>query len=390
MKAAEKGKKHPNPKPKQEPAAPYVMVPLDFQEAESQLELFRYLTPRGYSSTIEVFDAIPKYLHRTEKTTELGTQMREFKLGDKTYTVEITPAHLGAQKLNVFPGPREELVEGAVRKLFIDRIEPEQERKLVEMSNEDGNAAIRFRLPLVDICKELKEHGHEFNSRQVREALDVLSKTLISAKTEDDRHVMGESGRPILNFSYISEKDSGDDRTILLITFHPLIARGILTQRHRAYDFSQEMSLNKPLSRWLFRRMCWQHAGATYGNAYEIWLNVIMRESGMAEKATHEAIRRVIEALTEMQEKGVLFPPLGMEQAWSVEKTYHEASGPGRPKIKNAKFLLYPSHKVVDDIKDVNIKRARNPKLTKTAKGPGVAPGAGLGVGARQLPLAAQ
>jgi hypothetical protein len=85
-----------------------------------------------YSNTIELYDAVPKYfsnprlMDRMRKDGKyLPMLERLFKHRGEMYTVKIWPARLedrqGGEK-HYYPGPREELVEEALRKLACDHL----------------------------------------------------------------------------------------------------------------------------------------------------------------------------------------------------------------------------------------------------------------------------
>src|SRR5262245_60326434 len=102
-----------------------------------QLVLFQTLLPEddpdeNFSNTIEFYDAIPKYFSNPRLMDSMrkdGIYLprleRDFQHRGETYKVTIRPARLtgrdGMDK-EYYPGPREELVEEALRKLACDRL----------------------------------------------------------------------------------------------------------------------------------------------------------------------------------------------------------------------------------------------------------------------------
>ena len=130
-----------------------------------QLQLFQTFLPdddERYSNTIELYDAIPKYFtnpRAMEGMRQDGKYLpeleRSFRHRNETYRVTIYPArvkdHAGQVK-EYYPGPREELVEDALRKIACDHMNG------VYL---DDKAGVQF--TLYELKQELKGYGHEIH-----------------------------------------------------------------------------------------------------------------------------------------------------------------------------------------------------------------------------------
>jgi hypothetical protein len=99
-----------------------------------QLSLFQtFLSDEErYSNTIELYDAVPKYFsnHKIMASMRKSGQYlpilkREFVHKGDTYLLYVRPARLmypNGEEMEYYPGPREELIEEALRKIACDRL----------------------------------------------------------------------------------------------------------------------------------------------------------------------------------------------------------------------------------------------------------------------------
>ncbi len=151
-----------------------------------QLALFQTFFPDDhndhYSNTIELYDAIPKYVTNpklVDAMREGGKYLplleRPFHHRGEVFTVTIRPARLkdreGREK-EYYPSPREELVEEALRKLACDRLNG------VYLDNLVG---VQF--TLYELKQELRNRGHDIHLQSLIEALKIGHGVSNSRKT---------------------------------------------------------------------------------------------------------------------------------------------------------------------------------------------------------------
>src|SRR5499426_2871620 len=154
-----------------------------------QLVLFQTFLPEDdtdekFSNTIEFYDAIPKYFSNPrlmESMRKDGIYLprleRDFQHRGETYKVTIRLARLtgrdGMDK-EYYPGPREELVEEALRKLACDRLNG------VYL---DDQAGVQF--TIYELRQELVARGHGINVPDLVESLKIGNLATISVQKAD-------------------------------------------------------------------------------------------------------------------------------------------------------------------------------------------------------------
>src|SRR5271166_3602307 len=145
-----------------------------------QLELLApwYAQRPEDSRTLDLFDAVPKYPFATTRFVDQAERIAvDFKFASKLYRAEILPAQIkdsktGQERL-VFPGGREELVERALRYLAVQQVAK------VRLTNADGRHSVTVFFTLSMLRRHLEKLGHGFNLAEIKEALDILSGTMM-------------------------------------------------------------------------------------------------------------------------------------------------------------------------------------------------------------------
>src|SRR6266403_412237 len=277
---------------------------------EVQLELLApwYTQNTSESRTLDFFDAIPKYPFSVTTTIEKSERIEvPFTLRGKKYTAEIVPARIkdaqtGQERL-VFPGSREELVERALRFIAVQQI---AKTKLTP-DLETGRQAVTVFFTLSMLRRHLEGLGHGFRLSAIKEALDILSDTLIEIRLEADDEPGQSKRRRFMKGTILSnytgdfaEGDSTGEDSRAAMTFHPLATQAILELAYFPINQARVGAL--------------KHL---------------------------DAVRN---ALKEMKQRGVL----SKLQAFDEKLAYAPTNG--RSKIINAVWTLYPSDEFVDEI----------------------------------------
>jgi len=327
---------------------------------EVQLELLApwYTQNTSESRTLDFFDAIPKYPFSV--TTTIGKSERievPFTLRGKKYTAEIVPARIkdaqtGQERL-VFPGGREELVERALRFIAVQQI---AKTKLTP-DLETGRQAVTVFFTLSMLRRHLEGLGHGFRLSAIKEALDILSDTLIEIRLEADDEPGQSKRRRFMKGTILSnytgdfaEGDSTGEDSRAAMTFHPLATQAILELAYFPINQARVGSLKHPLARWLTTRMSHNYRqarkkGFVQKDGYQMSLKTILEERGLVPEARlRNNLDAVRNALKEMKQRGVL----SKLQAFDEKLAYAPTNG--RPKIINAVWTLYPSDEFVDEI----------------------------------------
>ncbi len=311
----------------------------------------------GYSNTIELYDAIPKYVPSTrrmgmlrENGVYLKTLRRKFQYGRKEhkrwYKVEITPARLSDKHGNekeYYPNQRVELAEEALRRVSCDQL------SAVYL---DGFAGVRF--TLYQLRKELASRGHTINYPDLIEDLKIGHNAGMIL-TFDDGSEINAPIFPVLGLTKRHQWEEHGRHTRCFVQFHPLVTRSIDEITYRQFHYATGMQLKKPLSRWLFKRLSHVYRQASTRNSYHISHSTIIRDSGLV-NATRmdDQIRDVSETLDELsgvnlaerrkaRKQGIPYKRPANRELWMVTNYKLEPTIGPRGKIEEVVYTIHPS-----------------------------------------------
>jgi hypothetical protein len=303
-----------------------------------QLELFKIddQNSESFSNTIEIYDMMPKYhFGGVERKMDqyLDVLEREFVFRDRKYNLNISPAAIVDKKTSktiyYYPSQREELVEDVLRKLSASR-----DRGVYL----DGEAGVKF--TLYEVQKELEKIGHGYNINQIKQAIEICSKTSIEIRSKDGAEISYISN--IFPLAIIDRADRADGKNMAAVMFHPLVTKSINEGTFRLINYERMMSMKMPLARWLHKRISHLFSQATVDNPYKIKLSTIVRDSGMkVYKTISERIRQVSKAMDELKDAKII-------------SSYEIDPDKQKNKILDATYALYVSEEFVADVKKAN------------------------------------
>lgn len=319
-----------------------------------QLKLFELVAvdEPEFSSTIELYDAIPKYHwgKRPPAPKEdglLGPLERKFSHKGKDYKVTIVPAYIEDRKgewRQVFPGKREEFVEDALRKIAVDK-------KGVYIIDQ---ASVFF--TLYELRKELKKMGHTYSNAQLREAIHVC---------QGANMILEDAGGSIMFrhalFGAVGLMTKEDwkrhgKNAKCVLQFHPLVTDSINQMTYRPINYPQVMGYKEDLARWFYKRLAHQYLQAGFGKKYEILLSTIIQNSSMKPAPRlRKNLEKVRNALKVMQSRGDVM-------IWKEEKILE-----GR-RIVDAKFIIQTSIPFNREITRANVKMKELRKINRGQK----------------------
>jgi hypothetical protein len=307
-----------------------------------QLGLFGHFLPDNghYSNTIELYDAIPKYYlnKRSLKTKRkngqyLETLERTFQHKGQDYKVLIAPARLqdeNNQDKEYYPGPREELVEDALRKLTSDRLNG------VYLDNDVG---VQF--TLYELKEELTRNGHSISLNDLKKSLEICKNTTIKifSINGDDECILHANIFQVLAISTRKDWLKNPKKARCYVKFNPLVTKSVNTLTYRQFDYTKYMAYKHRLTRWFHKRLFHNFTQAGIGQTFNIRLSTIMRDSGMhIYKNNSKNVGEVEKALNELQKFGV------------ISEYEKEESRGAKNKILEVKYTLYPSAYLIDEI----------------------------------------
>ena len=322
----------------------------DYEQSQPlQMSLFGFLDlkpidQQRYSNTIELYDFMPKY--HWGKVERIGGEFlrvleREFECKGTKYKIEIAPAVItdrdGVKRYH-YPSKREELVEDALRRLATT----EQGIFL------DDRASVTF--TLYQLQQELKQNGHDYNVRQLKDALLICNRTNITVTTEDGAAVLSASMFETLSLQTREDWKGTGQKTKAFVRFNSLVSQSIKSGEFRQLDYEKAMSYGSVIARQLHKRMSHHFTQSSITTRYEIKLSTIIRDFGLTAYAwISQNLRDVETALNEMKDKNTIL-------VYTVKKTIDASQ---RNKLIDAKFTVIPHPNFSNVVMDANKRHKR-------------------------------
>jgi hypothetical protein len=329
--------------------------------------------PADLSNTVELWDAIPKYIVSARTQAWAALKDKRLPLYKQTFHYEPQPRAKGRTQqllvtiaparfeepdetgvmteIEVFPSADEELIEEAIRKIFADQVNGGHDAK---------SARVYFTLGMV--YRELRARNKTRSYKQIMRSLRIMNACNITVTPATGGRSIVAS--PILpNLAAVSRKDwLADPDSRFMVTFNELMHRAITNLTFRQLNYKSLMSLKSPLARWLFKRLSHEYINAGLLVPYAVSYSSIARDSGYLQ---NPKISRNIEkldlALAELESARVLL---------SVRKETAEARV-GQP-TGDTMYMLTPNPDFIADVKAAN---SRNNAINDTARARGLKTG---------------
>ena len=311
------------------------------QSEPTQLRLFDLSkqSPDKYSNTIEMYDSMPKYYFGgVERIKGGGLEglpilVRDFVYRGKGFKIEIAPAAIVDKKsgktIHYYPSQREELVEDVIRKIAANK-----RKKGIYL---DEDLAVRF--TYYEVEQELLKIGHGYSTAQIKQAIEICSKTIIEITSKEGNQVSQTS--TLFPFVAKESKEMGSQERVIVM-FHPLVTKSVDLGTYRAINYERLMKLKMPLARWLHKHISHVFTQATERNPYTIKLSTIVTNSGMKSyKNISDTIKQVTKALDELIKCQTV-----ANYKMDVQKE--------KNKILDVLFSLFMSEQFVTDITKAN------------------------------------
>lgn len=258
------------------------------------------------SNTVEIWECIPKYFLTPKKCEELRTPTGhadpykwDYFYKGTEFSVKIQPALVmeedGTYKA-YFPGTTEELVEEVLKKILSDQ-------NYGIHDTEKKETWVKFSLSMIH--KELKFMGRERNRNQIKQAIEVMSSsvlTLYKGKKEVWKGSIIQDLVTVGREEYLTDTDS------LHIARLPLfISQSIDQLDYRQFNYGRLMDCNEQLTRWLYKQLINRYKQANTTNSYHFMYSAVARDSGLLQQSNERRNRqKVLSALDELKEIGVI------------------------------------------------------------------------------------
>jgi len=320
------------------------------QEQLTFFQAFAAGTPSGYTQLVEFFDSIPKFFLTPQSSARNAEPLEihrfQFRWGEHDWTATIAPVVVESRgsdgktmRKDIMPGPREETIYRALKKMAAD---PSAQRVIRET-----NVVLRFTLS--QLRAELREVGHEYKIWELKEGLEVLNRSpLTITNTTQNKKLYSGSYIALQYFS--DESDDSGTRSRVEVAFNELALAAIRAKLYYRIHYGRLLSLS-PVGAWIYERLTrnFRQAGADHG--YKLSLSAILRSGLRPRPDIRQNVRQLRTVLNELVEKEVLAMYPGAKE----EVTYEPKTGkPGRPPIQEVVWTVWPHENVVRDIRTDN------------------------------------
>ncbi len=313
-----------------------------------QYDLFTsFLTNNGdeVANALELWDAIPKYFLTHKQQEKLRTDKGhadpyqwEYTYRGKPCAVKLQPALIeqddGSYKA-FFPSVTEELVEETLKKFLTDQQYGRHDPDNVE-------SWVRFTLGL--IYRELKARGRERNRKQIRHAISIMNRCILSVYEDGIEIYSGPILSDLITVNrgeYLADTDSQHAARLPFF-----LSLGINRLQYRQFNYGRLMDCNDQLTRWLYKLLIHRYRQASLIDTYHFLYSGVQQGSGLLQQGRDVDNRnKIVRSLKELQKKGVLL-------SYTAE---NEKSG---RKIADVKYTVTGATEFIKEQKAAN-KRAR-------------------------------
>lgn len=247
------------------------------------LDLFALdpLLDKNYSNTLEIYDLAGKFLYdkhnkylssASAEETEF-TRITNYK--DMELRISVTAANIERikdgkkQRVFVFPGAREEIIEDVLRKLATER---RAEAYEATTGTNAGSKFVGVAFTLYEVYEELKRVGKSYSYAEIREALHIMNRSILSIQSMDNSIDLAAPFFPIMAIA-----DRGIKKeTRSLVCFHPMVTDVILTLNFRRYNYAKALEFSRHYTRLTYKRLCHRWVQAAPGKPYTILLSTLI------------------------------------------------------------------------------------------------------------------
>jgi hypothetical protein len=310
--------------------------------------------PQDLSNTVELWDAIPKYIVSARTQAWAALKDKRLPLYKQTFHYEPQPRQKGQTQhllvtiaparfeeadetgamteIEVFPSADEELIEEAIRKIFADQVNGGHDAK---------SARVYFTLGMV--YRELRARSKTRSYKQIMRSLRIMNACSITVTpAAGGRSIVASPIFP--NLAAVSRKDwLADPDSRFMVTFTDLMHRAITNLTFRQLNYKSLMALKSPLARWLFKRLSHEYINAGLLAPYAVTYAAIARDSGYLQNPKiSRNIEKLDAALAELQGAQVL---LSVRKEASPADTLQSAAGP------DTQYTLTPNPDFIADVK---------------------------------------
>lgn len=125
---------------------------------------------------------------------------------------------------------------------------------------------------MYEIFLELKRVGKSYSYSEIREALTIMNRSILTIKNSDGSMDLTAPFFPIVA---IADK-ANPSETKSFVCFHPMVTELIHTQKFKRYNYLKAFEYSRHYTRIVYKRLChrWKQAGP--GKPYSILLSTLI------------------------------------------------------------------------------------------------------------------
>lgn len=309
-----------------------------------QLDLFStFLTNNKettLSNTIEFWESLPKYHFTPQRHQQLRNKdgiADPFdwlcEVNNETYTVRLTPARIEVEPgkfMDYFPGPTEELVEEALKKLLT-----KDDHGHHDIANQQTWVVFSWN----SLREELKKNGHDFKVSRLRLAVEIMNQTHVKILNSEGKRIFGN---PIISDLTSTNRDDyqKDSSSRNIARLSQFITSAINTLDYRQFNYQLFMKLKSQLARWFYKRWVHRFSHADLTNSYNFTLSSVIKNSALLQmKNLRDNKLKCERALDELVEMSVI-------RDWQIMNIYKDGK-----KITDVSYEIFASHHFVKEVK---------------------------------------
>ncbi len=277
----------------------------------SNFAAFLSNTPEDCSNTIEEWECIPKYFFTRSLVEKIRTPSghadpytwefthSDTRGRDKRCKVVIQPALIlnksDNKYLACFPSITEELIEEALKKILADQNYSFHDHQKIE-------TWVKFTLRM--IYKELKQRGCTRSLPEIKHAISVMNKCIISYYV-DDHEIW--SGAMLQDLITVGRDDYLEDTNLHHVARLPLfISNAINKQGYRQFNLEKYLGCKEQLARWIFKKLVNRYTNANPMNDYNFSYKSLLGSGLLQQSTARDNRKKVISALKELKEINII------------------------------------------------------------------------------------
>lgn len=334
-------------------------VPLVVQgnQDEQALTLFKSLLynraveRESLSNAISIWDVLPRFAgERLNQLDALPDAFEcEFELAGERCKMVLTPGTSyrlvatedGAASLESgssrrrYPGAREQAVEQALIKIACDQAEA--------LEVDGGETVYQVSFSIKAIQNVLRTQGTTYNHTHVREALDILSSSVMTLYDSKGVHVRRRPMLPGFDCISPSGKATRSPLAQWVAQLHPIVANSIRNAAYRQFNLTQFLG-RKSFSAYLLKQIVLHATNISDTIPHRVTYSELRQlTAGLNYQRPRDGILHLEREIKRMVDSGSL-------SRYEREDIMNTGRTIGRPGVIDAVFKLYPGTGLLKDI----------------------------------------